>query len=293
MKIIARSTFGADVHDVDMRNLCDEDAAQLSRAVYEYKLLALHDVDLSDAEYVAMGRRFGTPQRYFQKHYHHPEFPEIFVNNNVPMDGQRVGVAGTGRMWHSDYQFFPEPLGLTFVLPRIVPPDGGRGTLFVDMVEAGERLPGHLRAALKDAVCFHDAVLYYKVQPFDIDKGLGELMEEFRCEAPGAPHPAFIKHPVLDREALYISSGFTTRVEGMSHEDSRQVLAETFAWMQAECEPTTEKWVDGKLLFWDNRQLIHRSSGTLNGGPSRSYRCGIYDGKPFYPGLPITGENQP
>lgn len=293
MKIVPRSPFGADVHGADMHNLDDEAIAELRRAVYEHKLLALHSVELSDAEYVAMGRKFGTPQRYFQKHYHHPEFPEIFVNNNVPIEGQRVGVAGTGRMWHSDYQFFPEPLGMTFVLPRIVPPGGGRGTLFVDMVDAGERLPTHLRTALQDAACFHDAVLYYKVQPFDIDKGLGELMEEFHREAPGAQHPAFIQHPVLDRSALYLSSGFTTRIEGMPNEASKQVLAETFAWLEAECKPAIEKWQEGKLLFWDNRQVMHRSTGTLDSGPSRSYRCGVYDGEPFYPGLPITGNEQP
>ena len=72
------------------------DLAAIRAAVYQHKLLLLHDVDLEDAEYVAMARHFGTPQRYFQSHYHHPEFAEIFVSNNVPIDGQRVGVAGTG-----------------------------------------------------------------------------------------------------------------------------------------------------------------------------------------------------
>lgn len=293
MKITPRSPFGADVHDVDMNRLDDQDVQTLRQAVYEHKLLAIHGVQLADAEYVAMARRFGTPQRYFQSHYHHPEFPEIFVNNNVPIDGERVGVAGTGRMWHSDYQFFPEPLPWTFVYPRIVPPSGGRGTLFVDMVDAANRLPERLAEELRDAVCFHDAVMYYKVQPFDIDKGIGELMEEFHRDAPGALHPAFIQHPVLDRRALYLSSGFTTRIEGRTQEDAKRILNETFAWLEAEVQPCTEKWSDGKLLVWDNRQIMHRSSGTLDGGPSRSYRCGVYDGVPFYPGLGITGEEQP
>ncbi|HEX5054259.1 MAG TPA: TauD/TfdA family dioxygenase [Planctomycetota bacterium] len=293
MKIAPRTPFGADVTGLDLRHLQPEHVDAIRAAVYEHKLLALHDVELEDAEYVAMARHFGTPQRYFQSHYHHPEFPEIFVSNNVPMDGKRVGVAGTGRMWHSDYQFFPEPLPLTFVFPRIVPPGGGRGTLFVDMVDAAARLPGRLRTALAAARCFHDAVLYYKVQPFDIDKGLGELMEEFHRQAPGADHPAIIRHPVLDRSALFVSSGFTTRVDGMSHEASRQLLADTFAWLEQECPPHTEKWHPGKLLLWDNRQVMHRSSGTLHGGPSRSYRIGVYDGLPFYPGLPVTGEDQP
>ena len=293
MRIVPKSPFGADVYDLDLKSLQPDVVAAMKAAVYEHKLLAIHEVDLADAEYVAMARHFGTPQRYFQSHYHHPEFPEIFVSNNVPFNGARVGVAATGRMWHSDYQFFPEPLPLTFVFPRIVPSGGGRGTLFVDMVDAWQRLPSHLREALDGTQCFHDAVYYYKVQPFDIDKGIGELMEEFHRDAPGAMHPTVIEHPLNSRRALYISDGFTARIEGVEHDTSKHLLADAFAWLEHECPAHTEQWVEGKLLFWDNRQVMHRSSGTLHSGPSRSYRVGVYDGHPFYPGLPVTGDNQP
>lgn len=293
MKILPTAPFGADVLDVDLRRLDPADARALKAAVYEHLLLRFDGVDLTDAEYVAMARRLGTPQRYFQHHYHHPEHPEIFVSNNVPYDGRRVGVAGTGRMWHVDYQFFSEPLPLTFVLPKIVPPGGDRGTLFVDMVDALRRLPRHLAAQLEGRQCRQDAVLYYKVQPFDVDKGLGELMEEFHRVAPGALHPAVIRHPVHDRRALFVSSGFTQRVEGLPHEASQQLLRETFDWLEREGNARLEPWRPGRLLLWDNRQVMHRSSASLQSGPSRSYRIGVYDGLPFYPGLPVTGEDQP
>lgn len=276
-----------------MRSLAAPDITALKEAAYEHKLLVIHGVDLQDAEYVAMARRFGVPQRYFQRHYHHPEWPEIFVSNNVPMNGAKVGVAGTGRMWHSDYQFFPEPLPLTFVLPKIVPPGGARGTLFVDMVAAWRDLPRQLAEPLREARCWHDAVYYYKVQPFDVDKGILELMEEFHREAPGALHPAVIQHPRRDRRALYLSSGFTQRIDGLSHERSQALLREVFAFVEATERVHTATWQPGVLLLWDNRQVMHRSSGTLHGQSSRSYRIGVYDGEPFYPGLPVTGEVQP
>jgi taurine dioxygenase len=293
MNIKPRSSLGAEVLDCDLRRLTAADVGAIKEAVYDHKLLTFHGVDLTDSEYLEMARRFGTPQRYFQPHYHHPEFAEIFVSNNVPIDGQRVGVAGTGRMWHSDYQFFPEPLPLTFVYPRIVPPGGARGTLFVDMVAAAADLPPALRQALAAARCFHDAVYYYKVQPFDIDKGIQELMDEFHEQAPGAAHPAFIDHPVRPRRALYLSSGFTQRIEGVPHEQSRGVLDAVFAFIEQPARVHTASWRLGDLLLWDNRQVMHRSSGTLHGQASRSYRIGVYDGLPFYPGLPVTGDNQP
>lgn len=293
MKIAARPDFGAEVTGLDLRTIGPEQVQLLKEAVYHHQLLVLHDALLDEGDYVAMARKFGTPQRYFQSHYHHPEFAEIFVSNNVPMGGQKVGVAGTGRMWHSDYQFFPEPLPLTFVMPRIVPPGGTRGTMFVDLVRALRELPPHLQAPLATARCFQDAVLYYKVQPFDVDKGLGELMEEFHRVAPGASHPAIVEHPVHGRRALYVSSGFTQCVEGMTVESSRALLRELFAFVEVPERVHMVPWQLGDLFFWDNRQLIHRATGQLHGQPSRSYRIGIYDGLPFYPGLPVTGENQP
>jgi taurine dioxygenase len=293
MKIVPRSPFGADVEGLDLRRVTPSQVDALKAAVYDYKLLVFHGIELEDADYVAMARKFGVPQRYFQSHYHHPDWPEIFVSSNVPMNGAKVGVAGTGRMWHSDYQFFPEPLPLTFVMPKIIPAGGQRGTLFVDMVAAWRELPPALAQALGAARCFQDAVYYYKVQPFDIDKGLGELMEQFHREAPGAVHPAVIRHPLRDREALYVSSGFTLRIEGMPQERSQALLRELFAFVEADARVQIATWQPGDLMLWDNRQVIHRSSGSIHGQASRSYRIGVYDGTPFYPGLPVTGDNQP
>lgn len=293
MKIVPRQTFGADVTDVDMRQLNATQVTALKEAVYDHKLLVFRGVDLPDAEYVAMARKFGVPQRYFQSHYHHPQFPQIFVSSNVPLDGAKVGVAGTGRMWHSDYQFFPEPLPLTFVMPKIVPPGGARGTLFVDMVAALRDLPAALREAINGTRCFQDAVYYYKVQPKDIDRGIAELMDEFHREAPGALHPTIIDHPLRKRQALYVSSGFTLRIDGIPHERSQALLRELFAAIEQPERVQTAIWEPGALLLWDNRQVMHRSSGQMHGQASRSYRIGVYDGTPFYPGLPVTGEVQP
>ncbi|MBL8756424.1 MAG: TauD/TfdA family dioxygenase [Planctomycetes bacterium] len=293
MKIAARPNLGADVTDVDLHRLSPTDVARLKEAVYDHKLLVFHGVDLDDADYVAMARKFGVPQRYFQSHYHHPRHPEIFVSNNVPMDGAKVGVAGTGRMWHSDYQFFPEPLPLTFVMPKIVPSGGARGTLFVDMVAALRDLPPHLREAIAGTRCFQDAVYYYKVQPHDVDKGIAELMEEFHREAPGCLHPTIIDHPLRERQAVYVSSGFTLRIDGMPHERSQALLRELFAFLEQPERVHQATWAPGVLMLWDNRQVMHRATGQLHGQPSRSYRIGVYDGTPFYPGLPVTGEKQP
>jgi alpha-ketoglutarate-dependent taurine dioxygenase len=52
---------------------------------------------------------------------HHPEQREIFVSSNVISGDTRVGVPQTGKFWHADYQFMPNPFGLTLIYPQVVP----------------------------------------------------------------------------------------------------------------------------------------------------------------------------
>ncbi|MGE3175062.1 MAG: TauD/TfdA dioxygenase family protein [Planctomycetota bacterium] len=288
MKVIPPPSagIGAEIRDLDVRALTADRVAAIRDLVVRHKLVVFRGLDLNDDDYLTMARRFGRPQVYFQDHYHHPDHPEIFVSSNVEMGGKKVGVAGTGRFWHSDYQFFDEPLSWTFVYPKVIP-RGDRATLYVDMVAAWRELPAHLRRELEHARCFHEAVMYYKVQPRDVDRAIAELMQEFRQLSPGAGHPAVITHPVSGEQALYVSEGFTMKVEGRSHEDSQRILQEVFAFLREPQRVHAHPWGAGDLMLWENRTLIHRSSGIPPGEKSVSYRIGVYDGQPFYRGCKL------
>jgi taurine dioxygenase len=256
-------------------------AERIRQAVYANKLVVLSGPQLADADYIALTRKLGEPQIYFQPNYHHPDNPEIFVSANVPIDGRKVGVAGTGRYWHSDYQFFDEPLPLTSVAPRLIPA-GSRGTLFVDMEAAYAALPPELRRHVDGTRAIHEAKWRYKVQASDIDKSIAEILEEFGAQTPPVTHPTVITHPVTGRRSLYVSRGFTVGIEGLGHEESRAALEALFEFVERPEHVHKQTWERGDILLWDNRQVIHMSSGTLHGSPSISYRIGIYDRLPFY-----------
>ena len=169
------------------------------------------------------------------------------------------------------------------ILPR-----GYRATHFVDMAAVWRRLPEELRRPLEHATCFHEAVMYYKVQPWDVDRAIAELMAEFRQLSPGAHHPAVITHPVTGEQSLYVSEGFTMSVDGLTHERSQQLLRDVFAFAGRQEHWHSHEWRKGDLLLWDNRGLIHMSSGTQPGESSCSYRIGVYDGLPFYVGCKLA-----
>ena len=259
------------------------DLSALRELVWRAKLVVLTGQDFTNPEYVAFARRLGHVRPYFQDNYHHPDHPEIFVSSNVPENGQKVGVAGTGRMWHSDYSMFDDPLSMTMVAPRIVP-RGKRETHFIDMGRVLRELPPELRRPLAGRRTFHEATWYYKIQPKDIDRAIVELIDEFRKLSPGAWHPAEIEHPFTGERMLYVSSGFTTKVEGMSQEEGNAFLQRLCAFVEQERFIHAQAWREGDILLWDNRFFIHHASTVAPGEASKSYRISLNDGLPFYVG---------
>jgi taurine dioxygenase len=248
----AKGKIGAEVRLGSRSSELPEDVCRtIKDLVYRHRLVVIPGMNLQAREYVAFARNFGTPQVYFQDHYHHPEHPEIFVSSNVPYKGEKFGVSGTGRYWHTDYQFFDQPLPLTMLYPQAF-----------------------------------DAKLRYKVQASDIDKSIAEVLEETARLIPPVWHPAIVEHPTTGESILYVSPGFTTELEGFDYESNRAFLTDLFEFITRPEHIHTQYWKEADILLWDNRTLLHKASPNPTGEPSVSFRIGIYDHLPFYRGLP-------
>jgi taurine dioxygenase len=283
IELPARGKLGVRLRCARPLELTAAEIARVRELAWTHRLLVFEGIALSNAEYVRFASQFGTPQPYHLANYHHPDHPEIFVSSNVPLAGQKVGVAGTGRFWHTDYSFMPRPLSFTLVYPQIIP-EGVRGTKFVDLHEVWRELPGDLRSLLEGRQCFHDAADYYKIQPKDVDRAVIDLVREFRAHAPGTWHPALITHPVTGERGVYVSEGFTRQISGLAHEHGNEVLARVHALCQREERVHFEQWHAGDLFLWDNRLLNHHAGYGSPGQQSCSFRISVYDGQPFYVG---------
>lgn len=272
--------LGVEVTGLAIGSFDAATGARLRELLHEHKLVVLPDQHPSEEQALHFARCLGTPEPYFQDNYHHPRHPEVFVSSNIPMEGRKVGVAGTGRMWHHDYSFREVVLAYTIIWP-VVLPEGQRGTEFVDMQRAWAELPDDLRQALAGRTCFHDAWDYYKVRPEDVDRGLGELIAAFHEAAPGAHHPAVITHPVTGRACLYLSSGFTKAVDGLPREQGDQLLERVFAFLEQPERVHSVPWRAGDVILWDNRAVIHQAANVSHGEPACSYRISVRDELPL------------
>ena len=278
--------IGGIISGIDIKSL-DNDAPELEQirsAIYRNRLIVIKGQEFEPADYVAFTRKLGTPQVYFQQNYHHPDFPEIFVSSNVNKPGEKVGVAGTGHYWHTDCQFQDKPLSFTSITPVVIPTTM-RYTSYIDMHQVYKNMPADLRELVEGATLVHGGNNRYKVTPDDIDKSIAQLIAYQDEIVPHVKHPAVIEHPVTGDKILYMSSGFTMRIEGLNYEDNQAAMAKLFAYIEDEANIHRHHWDAGDVIIWDNRYLLHKSSALPQGEKSKSYRIGIYDDYPFYVGL--------
>jgi taurine dioxygenase len=284
----APGKVGAEVRGWDVTTFtpgCPE-AEMLRQLIYRNKVVVMRGqrLDMTEQEQVNFARAVGRPQVYFQHNYHHPDHPEIFVSNNLNEDGKKFGVSGTGRYWHTDCSFEKHPLPFTSVRP-IFFPKSARETSYIDMARVYRELPDDLRRYVDGAMAMQEAWPRYKVQACDLDRSIDELIANFKAECPPQAHPAVIEHPVTGEKILYISSGFTSGLVGLSYEENQRVMKALFEFAEQPKYMYTHFWDEGDMIIWDNRSLVHKGSKAKPGEYSRMYRIGIYDDLPFYVGI--------
>lgn len=280
--------IGATVEGFDYAAASAEDIDAIKSAVYTKKIVVLKNQDLAPRQFVELGRLFGRPETYYEPMYKHPEVEEIFVSSNVPKDGKQIGVPKTGKFWHADYQFMPDPFGLTFIYPQVIP-EKNRGTYFIDMGKAYEQLPEDLRKEVAGTFSRHSVRKYFKIRPSDVYRPISEIIEEVDTKTPPVVKPSTFIHPMTGETVLYISEGFTI---GMEDEDGKplesdplQRLFEATGQLDDSFDHPNihlQTFEKGDLLVWDNRSLIHRARHTATPEPTVSFRVTVHDAHKLY-----------
>lgn len=283
--------MGATVSGFEFGRASDQDLDDLVEVMYRDKILVLKDQHLSSAEFIEFGRALGTVEAYYEPMYHHPEYPEIFVSATKPEEGEQIGVPKTGKFWHADYSFMPKPFGITMIYPQVVPKKN-RGTYYIDMGAAYQRLSADLKDAIIGSVTEHSPRRYFKIRPSDVYRPIHEIQDEIEKTTPPAFHPTVFDHPVTGEQVLYLSEGFSCEIrdpDGVSLTDDLldQLLTASGQLDTTFTHPAihTQRFTESDLLIWDNRSLVHRALHTSSPEPAVSHRVTVHDRHPFYEGV--------
>src|SRR5262252_2565077 len=207
---------GAEISGVDLARLGDAEFSQIEHAWNRHGALLFRDQQLSDDHLLAFSRRFGDldPPPIQERGRQSPEgYPDIYVVSNVLDEkGAPIGALGAGEaVWHTDMSYLA------------LPPAGG-DTWVLGMQAAWATLPEALKAKVRGRRIKHDGT--YNSGGY-LRKGVTPTDDPLA--APGAWHPAILRHPANGRATLYLGRRRNSYVEGLSREDSDALLEALWA----------------------------------------------------------------
>jgi taurine dioxygenase len=248
---------GAEIGGVDLARLSDADFAVLERAWHEHAVLLIRGQNLGDDDLLAFSRRLGPldpPPNQERGRISPPGFPDIYVVSNVlDPQGDPIGALGAGEaVWHTDMSYLDTPPDASMLYALEIPPTGGN-TWFCGMQAAYSALSPDLKRAIDGKRIKHDGTynsggyLRQGVTPTDDPH-----------QAPGAWHPAVLKHPANGRPTLYLGRRRNSYIEGMSPAESDAVLEALWAHIAQPRFIYEHVWRLGDLVLWDNRSTMHR-----------------------------------
>jgi taurine dioxygenase len=248
---------GAEISGVDLAELDDAQFAEIERAWYRHSVLLFRGQKLDDDRLLAFSRRLGDldpPPNQENGRQSPPGYPDVYVVSNIlDTKGQPIGALGAGEAsWHTDMSYLDLPPDASMLYALEVPPSGGN-TWFCGMQAALASMPADLREKIEGRRIKHDGTynsggyLRRGVEPKDDP-----------LEAPGAWHPAVLKHPMSGKPVLYLGRRRNSAIEGMPRADSERLLDELWAHATQAAFCYEHKWRVGDLVLWDNRSTLHR-----------------------------------
>src|ERR1700677_2173937 len=160
MVIPSGAALGAEIQDVELKDLSDRDFNEIHSIWLEHLVLRFPRQQLNVEDLIAFSRRFGeldwapvqeTGRRFVAGH------PEIYVVSNVVENGVPIGSLGAGEaVWHTDMSYLENPPKASLLYALEIPPAGG-ATHFCNMYRAYESLPDALRQRAAGLALKHDA----------------------------------------------------------------------------------------------------------------------------------------
>ena len=260
---------GAEIFGVDLAEpLGNQTFAEIHDALMEHQVVFFRDQVMTLEQHKAFGRRFG------ELHIHPAApgpkgHPEVLV---IHADEKSKRIAGQG--WHTDVSCDEEPPMGSILHLHEVPGTGG-DTMFASMYAAYDALSDSMKDFLGGLQARHESR--------HVHGGRYEYKGKLRDGEdvyPEAVHPVVRTHPVAGRKGLYVNSGFTTRIEGLTSRESRALLGFLFEHMETPEFQCRFHWRDNSVAFWDNRCVQHRALWDYFPAVRHGYRVTVQGDRP-------------
>ncbi len=242
------SALGAQIVGVDLREEIDDVCAkQMLDAWHQHLVILLRNQKLTEDDQVRFAERFGPPAKIHTGQFVQKN-PAVMLISNIREDGKAIGALPDGEMqFHTDQCHQERPAKASMLYAIEVPSKGGN-TLFANAYMAYETLPDDVKGRLEGRKALN---------AYDYDSAATIRGAEVPESAPSYWHPVVRTHPETGRKALYVNRLMTRRIEGLSPQESEELLNFLFDHQEQPQFIYEHVWRVGDILMWDNRCTLH------------------------------------
>jgi taurine dioxygenase len=272
---------GAEVKGIDLtRPLPAATVATIKEAWNRHLVLVFRGQTLSQDDQLRFASYFGelgdrrkAPEKLRSRaEGSQQDNQKILLVSNIKVDGKAIGAFGEGEFWfHIDGGYTPRPYRYTFLYAIEVPSTGGN-TKFSNMYKAYEAVPAALKERLRGRKALHIHE-YNRAKQANSSGDISALPHHF--------HPVFITHPDTGRQTLFVDRLMTTRIEGVSAEESSAILDQLYEIGERREFIFEHVWRFGDFVMWDNRCTTHARTDFPKDERRLLRRCTV-EGEPLY-----------
>ena len=253
----ATPTIGAEISGLDLDRPLTPGEAELLRAAWlRFKVVFFRDQDISHESHVRLGRLFGELEGHpvIPSVDGYPEILRIEGVEGVQLTAETLAPFQAYNKWHTDVTFRHKPSIASILRARHLPPLGG-DTMWADTAAAWAGLPQPVKDRIEGLEAEHDIVRSFG----------GRVSEEKRAQLardfPPARHPVVRRHPETGEKILYVNYTFTSRIIGVSEEESDSLLRLLFDRIKVPEYQLRFRWTPNAIGIWDNRSTQHYAVG--------------------------------
>ncbi|WP_432481283.1 taurine dioxygenase [Moraxella sp. ZY200743] len=270
-----KQTIGAIIEGVNLNELTDEALAQIKQALLDHQVIFFRNQDLTTDAQVNLAKSFGSL-------HIHPVFPTV---PNVPevivLDSHQTDLKDN-ELWHTDVTFSKTPpLGCVLRAVKI-PPSGG-DTLWASATAAFEALSGDIQEKIKGLTALHDIRLSFPKERFGgVSEAEKVRLEEIYHNNPPVVHPVVRTHPDTGKPILFVSEGFTAKINDLPEEEGKELLDFLTQHAVKEEFHLRWQWQEGDVAIWDNRCTQHKALFDYGDAHRIMHRATINGDEPYY-----------
>jgi taurine dioxygenase len=252
------AVLGATVTGVDLNQpLSDADHARVVQALGRYGVLCFPRQQIEAAALRAFSLRFGSLQMISRTS--DADVPDVSILSNVVDNGRYIGTPDAGQDWHTDMTYNRVVGFVNVLVAKKVPMRDGKplgATDFTNTQAAYDDLPAAMKSKLATATAMHDHNQFQEHMRRKGSKRPPQTAAQLR-ERPPVPHPVFLTHPITGRKVIYVNPGFTTCINELAEDDSRETLDYLFAHVLQPKYRYTHHWTVDDVLIWDHLGTWH------------------------------------